>query len=51
MPASPDRTQTAFRFTPKARRLLERLADKWGVSMAAVLERLIREEAERQRIR
>jgi DNA-binding MarR family transcriptional regulator len=51
MPASPDRTQTAFRFTPKGRKLLERLAKKWGVSMAAVLERLIREEAERQSIR
>lgn len=51
MPASPDRTQTAFRFTPRARRLLERLAEKWGCSMAAVLERLIREEAARQNMR
>lgn len=50
MPASADRTQTAFRLTPKARKLLERLAKKLGVSMAAVVEIAVREAAEKRGI-
>lgn len=41
---------TSFRLTPEARRLLAAMAEKRGVSQGAILEQLIRDEAERRNI-
>jgi predicted DNA-binding protein len=41
---------TSLRFTPEARRLLEALAAKLGISMAAVIEIAIRHLADRERV-
>jgi hypothetical protein len=40
----------SFRLTPEARRLLAALAEKKGISMTAVLEVLIRQEAKEEGI-
>ena len=39
---------TSIRLTQEARRLLRLLADRWGVSQAAVLELLIRQCADKE---
>lgn len=41
---------TSIRLTPEARRLLQRLAAKLGVSQAAILELLIRQKAQEERV-
>jgi predicted DNA-binding protein len=41
---------TSMRLTPEALRLLELLAQKGGISQAAVVETLIREKAKREKI-
>lgn len=41
---------TSVRLTDEARRLLERLAAKMGVSQAAVLEVAIREKARKEKV-
>ena len=40
----------AFHLTPEAKRLLVALAAKNGLSQAAVLELVIRQEAQRQKV-
>ena len=45
MPKTPS---TSFRLSPAGRALLDALARHYGQSMAAVLERLIREAARRE---
>lgn len=42
---------SSFRLRPDAKRQLEKLSQVDDVSQAAVLDRLIREEAERRKIR
>lgn len=42
---------STFRLTAEARRLLLALAEKRGVTMTALLEVLIREEAERRGVK
>jgi hypothetical protein len=44
-------TAKTFRFSERAARLLERLAEQLGLSQAGVLEFLLREEANRRGIR
>jgi len=46
-----DKKSTSFRLTPEARRLLEVLALKFGISQTAVLELLIREKAKRENVK
>jgi hypothetical protein len=44
------KTLTSMRLTPEARRLLKLLAAKLGVSQAAILEVLIRQKAQEERL-
>lgn len=37
-----------FSLSPEARVMLERIAESWGASLSATIERLIREEARRE---
>jgi predicted DNA-binding protein len=41
---------TSLRLTPEAKRLLKLLAQKTGVSMAAIIEIAIREKAKREEV-
>ena len=41
---------TSIRLTPEAKRLLQQLAARLGVSQAAIMEMLIRQEAKKARI-
>jgi predicted transcriptional regulator len=41
---------TSFRLTPEAKRLLEALAEKNGLSLSACMETIIRKEARREKI-
>lgn len=43
-----NRKLTTFRLTDECRRLLAELAEKRGVSQAAMIELLVREEAHKQ---
>ncbi|MBI3910274.1 MAG: ribbon-helix-helix protein, CopG family [Armatimonadetes bacterium] len=47
MPERPNKRKTSVSLSEEARRLLERLAEKFGISQSAVLELAIREKAER----
>lgn len=49
-PPLQQKEQKNFRLTRVCIRLLQKLGLAWGVSESAVIERLVREEAERQRI-
>jgi hypothetical protein len=40
--------EVLLRLSDEDRAMLERLAERWGVSLSGVLRRLIREEHERQ---
>ena len=42
---------TSIRLSPEAKRLLQQLAAKMGVSQAAILEILIRQKAKEERLR
>jgi len=50
-PKKRDETPMTFRFSPEAKRLLREIAQKQGISMTAVLELLIRDEAERRGVK
>jgi predicted DNA-binding protein len=44
------KTLTSIRLTPEAKRLLKLLAAKLGVSQAAILELVIRQKAQEERL-
>jgi len=43
-----DKKSTSYRLTPEVLRLIAKLAKKWGITRAQVIEVSVREKAERE---
>lgn len=46
--SSENRIMTSLRLTPEAKAILQELAKKQGISQAAIVELLVRQEAKKQ---